>query len=118
MNTYQEFIMFLGTDNLKETDEFYRKILELELYKDQGVCMIYKINEQSSIGFCTHLKKTIDGRSPILTLIVEDVDQTYNFIKDRGIAIDEKPKKNEKFNIYHFFFKDNNGYTIEIQKFL
>lgn len=110
--------MFLGTDNLKQTDEFYRGKLGLELYKDQGACMIYKINEKSSIGFCTHLKKTIDGRSPILTLIAEDVDQAYHFIKGQGIAIDEKPKINEKFNIYHFFFKDNNGYTVEIQKFL
>lgn len=51
METYQEFIMFLGTDNLKETDEFYRGKLGLELYKDQGACMIYKINENLRLVF-------------------------------------------------------------------
>ncbi len=115
---YQKFILFLGTDDLKETNHFYRNALGLDLYKNQKTCMIYKINEKSSIGFCTHLKKTIDGRSPILTLIVDDVDQVYERMIDQGIDIEDKPKKNEQFNIYHFFFKDNNGYTIEIQKFL
>ncbi|NLA70822.1 MAG: VOC family protein [Clostridiaceae bacterium] len=115
---YQEFILFLGTDDLKETDHFYRTQLGLGLYKDQKTCKIYKINEASSIGFCTHLNKTIDGRSPILTLIVDDVGQVYERLQDQGADLEGKPVKNEQFNIYHFFFKDNNGYTIEIQKFL
>lgn len=115
---YNEFILFLGTDNLKETDDFYRNILELVMYKDQKTCMIYKINEKSSIGFCTHINKTIDEKSPIITLIVDDVDQIYENFLAKGLIIESKPKKNEKFNIYHFFIKDNNGYTIEIQKFL
>lgn len=115
---YNEFILFLGTDNLKETDDFYSNVLELELYKDQNTCMIYKINQGSSIGFCTHINKTIDEKSPILTLIVDDVDKMYESIKNKGVNVEDKPKKNEKFNIYHFFLKDNNGYTIEVQKFL
>lgn len=115
---YNEFIMFLGTDNLKETGRFYREILELELYKDQKTCMIYKINKNASIGFCTHISKTIDVKSPIITLIVDDVDQVYIKLKGKGANIESKPRVNEKFNIYHFFLKDNNGYTIEIQRFL
>lgn len=115
---YQEFILFLGTQSLEETDDFYRNILDLTLYKDQKTCRIYKINEKSSIGFCTHIKVTIDEKSPILTFIVEDVDKAYERITSKGIKTETKPATNEKFNIYHFFLKDNNGYTIEIQKFL
>lgn len=115
---YKEFILFLGTENLDETDKFYRNVLDLKLYKDQKTCRIYKINEKASIGFCTHINKTIDVKSPILTLIVEDVDKAYEIIRSKGIETESKPQKNEKFNIYHFFLKDNNGYTIEIQKFL
>lgn len=115
---YNEFIVFLGTDDLEETDNFYRNVLELKLYKDQKTCMIYKINEKASIGFCTHINKTIDKKSPIITLIVDDVDKVYNNIIDKGIEVESEPKKNEKFNIYHFFLKDNNGYTLEIQRFL
>lgn len=115
---YKEFILFLGTENLKETDDFYRNILGLKLYKDQKTCRIYKINEKASIGFCTHIKKTVGEKSPIITLIVEDVDGVYKQIISKGIETEDKPKINEKFNIYHFFLKDNNGYTLEIQKFL
>lgn len=115
---YKEFILFLGTDNLKETDDFYRNVLNLELYKDQGKCMIYKVNQGAYIGFCNHIKMTLDEKSPIMTLIVDDVDKVYQEIKAKGIAIEEGPRENKQFNIYHFFLKDNKGYTIEIQKFL
>ncbi len=54
----------------------------------------------------------------ILILLTEKIDETYHkLIKFRVDGI-EQPKINEKFNIYHFFFKDPNGYMIEIQKFL
>lgn len=115
---YKEFILFLGTEDLIETHKFYMDKLGLELYKDQKTCKIYKINNGSSIGFCTHIKKTIDEKSPILTLIVDDVDKVYEEFIGKELKVLEKPKENEKFNIYHFFLKDNNGYTIEIQKFL
>ncbi|NLY36638.1 MAG: VOC family protein [Tissierellia bacterium] len=115
---YKEFILFLGTENLEETDRFYTEVLDLELYKDQKTCRIYKINDKASIGFCTHINKTLDVRSPILTLIVEDVDKVYEILLSKGIKAEDQPKVNEKFNIYHFFLKDNNGYTLEIQKFL
>lgn len=115
---YKEFILFLGTDDLKETDKFYRNVLGLKLYKDQKTCMIYRISEGAAIGFCTHIKKTVEEKSPIITLIVEDVDEVYEEILAKGLEIEDKPRENEKFNIYHFFLKDNNGYTVEIQKFL
>ncbi|MHA2283423.1 MAG: VOC family protein [Promethearchaeota archaeon] len=57
-------------------------------------------------------------KSPILTFVTEDVDDFYNKLIRLGIEIRDKPKTNKKFAIYHFFFKDPNGYTIEIQKFL
>jgi len=96
---FKESITFLGTKDLKKTSFFYQNILELTLYKDQGYFLIFNINYQSKIGFCKHISIVYDDKSPIITLVTEEVDEQY-------------------FNIYHFFFKDPNGYTIEIQKFL
>lgn len=59
-----------------------------------------------------------DDKSPIITFITEDVDEFYTKLISAVLEITEKPKINHKFNIYHFFFKDPNGYTLEIQKFL
>jgi predicted enzyme related to lactoylglutathione lyase len=115
---FKEFITFLGTNDLKSTSHFYQNILGLTLYKDQKVCLIFNINEQSKIGFCEHMPVVYDAKSPIITLVTENVDETYRNLIKKGLEIVEGPKLNQKFNIYHFFFKDPNGYTIEIQKFL
>ncbi len=115
---FKEFITFLGTNDLEKTSNFYQNALGLTLYKDQGVCLIFNINNQSKIGFCKHMAVIHKDNSPILTLITENVDEDYDQLIKFGLEISEKPKTNHKFKIYHFFFKDPNGYTIEIQKFL
>ena len=115
---FKESITFLGTKDLKKTSFFYQNILELTLYKDQGYFLIFNINYQSKIGFCKHISIVYDDKSPIITLVTEEVDEQYHELIKKGVDITEKPKFNPEFNIYHFFFKDPNGYTIEIQKFL
>ena len=115
---YDEFITFFGTNNLKVTSEFYQNILGLTLYKDQKICLIFNITEQSKIGFCEHIPIIHDERSPIITLVTEEVDEVYSKLVKKGLEISVEPKLNQKFNIYHFFLKDPNGYTIEVQRFL
>jgi len=52
---FKEFITFLGARDLKETSDFYQNILGLTIYKDQRVCLIFNVNSQSKIGFCSHM---------------------------------------------------------------
>lgn len=115
---FKEFVTFLGTKDLKITSDFYQNVLGLTVYKDQGECLIFNVNNQSKIGFCLHMSVIYEEKSPIITFVTEEVDEVYEKISQHGIDIPEKPKTNQKFNIYHFFFKDPNGYSIEIQKFL
>jgi len=115
---FNEFITFLGTNDLKITSMFYQNILGLTLYKDQEVCTIFNVNTESKIGFCEHIPVIHKEKSPIITFVTDDVDKWYDFLVQEGLTIPESPKLNDKFNIYHFFFKDPNGYTIEIQRFL
>ena len=115
---YDEFITFLGTRDLKKSATFYQEVLGLTLYKDQKTSLIFNVTLQSKIGFCEHISVVHEEKSPIITLVTENVDEIYRSLVDKGLKIAESPKLNPKFNIYHFFFKDPNGYTIEIQKFL
>jgi catechol 2,3-dioxygenase-like lactoylglutathione lyase family enzyme len=115
---YDEFITFLGTNDLKKTSKFYQDILGLRLYKDQKICLIFSVNNSSKIGFCEHMPVVYRDKSPIITLVTEEVDEVYAKLSKNGLEISERPKLNKKFDIYHFFFNDPNGYTIEIQKFL
>ena len=113
-------ISFFGTNNLEKTDKFYKKFFDLEVYKDQGKCKIYNIpGAAGRIAFCEHMEVLTNNNSPIITFLTEEVDETYEKFKDMdGIKIESKPVKNNDFNIYQFFARDPNGYTLEIQKFL
>jgi catechol 2,3-dioxygenase-like lactoylglutathione lyase family enzyme len=113
----KELIVFFGTDDLEKNKQFYCEILDLKIYKDQKYCLIYEINNKSKIGFCNHMKKNAFEKSPIITFVVENVDYFYDTLIKKGMKIDS-PQYNDKFKIYHFFFEDPDGYTIEVQKFM
>jgi len=114
---YNDSILFLGTKDLEKSTKLCIDILGLTLYKDQTKCKIFRINEGSAIGFCEHIDVVHGNKSPIITLVVDDVDFVYNRLTAFDVEA-SKPSLNEYFKIYHFFFKDDNGYTFEIQKFI
>ena len=113
---FDQQITFLHTKDLIKTARFYEEILELPLVRDQDVCRIYKTSQGGYLGFCTHL----DVSSPkgiILTLVTDDVDGWYKRLFDKDVKIVDPPTHNLKYKIYHFFFEDYNGYSLEIQSF-
>ncbi|HSM25633.1 MAG TPA: VOC family protein [Anaerolineaceae bacterium] len=114
----EKLITFLPTRDLEKTARFYKDVLELELFLDQGDCLIFKSCENAYIGFCLRAYQFIEGNI-ILTLIVDDVDKIFQTLTKKIHSDDiSSPKVNEKYKIYHFFINDPNGYLIEIQKFL
>jgi catechol 2,3-dioxygenase-like lactoylglutathione lyase family enzyme len=46
-----------------------------------------------------------------------EVDDWYAQLLSNGVMIPEPPKHNKIYGIYHFFFRDPDGYTLEIQAF-
>jgi len=116
--SWQGSIVFLGVGDIEKTDKFYRGKLGLELYKDQGLCRIYRVPEGGMIGFCTHQDVVSRQKSPIITFLTGDVDGWYEKLSQEGIKMESEPKTNPRFNIYHFFLSDPDGYTVEIQRFL
>ena len=110
-------ITFLPAKDLNATTHFYKEKLNLQLFLDQGDCVIFRTCENAYIGFCEREFTFFDGKI-ILTFIVDDVDKNYdNLIKDNKLQV-SKPMINSKYRIYHFFITDPNGYLVEIQKFL
>ena len=93
--TFKEFITFLGTKDLNKTSNFYQNVIGLTLYKDQGMCLIFNVNNQSKLGFCKHMTPIHKGKSPIITFIADNVDEIYSKLIESGINIKDKPKINE-----------------------
>ncbi len=112
---FEQFVTFLHTADLAATAEFYERILSLPLARDQGVCRIYKVSADGYLGFCTHLEPA-DPKGVIVTLVTDDVDGWYARLSGQ-VEIVKPPTHHPKYAIYHFFFKDPNGYLLEIQRF-
>ena len=113
---FSQQITFLPSSELEITKLFYQDILGLQLVRDQGDCVIFRVSISAFLGFCLR-EKTPDAEKIILTLVSQDVDTWHNFLCQRGVRVETRPQYNPKYGIYHFFFSDPNGYKIEIQRF-
>lgn len=116
---FDGFIVFLGVTDFSKVHRFYSDILNCPLVIDQGTCRIYQISSKAFVGFCLHLDVKTDPtvRTPILTLVTTEVDEAYVRIVSNGFHVDGPPRLNPKYNIYHFFAWDPEGYTVEVQEF-
>ena len=115
--TFDQQITFLHTQNLQATREFYSEVLDLSLVRDQDTCIIFSVAQHAFLGFCEHIEPIETGRRVILTLVTDDVDDWYRKLKSRQVNVIGPPESNPKYQIYHFFLMDPDGYWVEIQRF-
>ena len=118
-----EQITFIYCEDLKKTAAFYEGQLGLPLVLDQGGCRIVRVAEEGG-GYLGYCQRPVEGSSRegvIITLVVsgkDGVDAWYRKLIDNNVHAPYKPKENPEYGIYHFFFQDPDGYTLEIQSFL
>ncbi len=107
-------ITFVHAADLARSAEFYGSTLGLELARDQGPCLIYRVTANAYIGVCDHHPPDPEG--VILTLVTDDVDGWAERLTAAGAEVDG-PTANERFAIYHLFTRDPDGHLVEIQRF-
>jgi len=110
-------ITFIYVSDLERSREFYEDLLGLELVLDQGSCRIVRMVQDAYLGYCSVDGHKRGGEGVLLTLVTDDVDEWYQYLKDHDVNITDPPKHNPSYGIYHFFFLDPDGYRWEIQKF-
>jgi catechol 2,3-dioxygenase-like lactoylglutathione lyase family enzyme len=115
---------FLYTEEVAACWRFYEEVLELPLIQDQGSCRIYATDDanRSFLGICRARapRATENPRAEggvVFTFVVADVDGWYRFLAGKGVAIPAPPARSETYRVYHFFFRDPAGYTLEVQRF-
>lgn len=116
-------ITWVYTEDFQSTCEFYEKILDCRLARDEGSAKIYTppgiSDSQSGIGVCRAFDdRVVEPKGSMISVIVEDVDDCYVSLLERGAEIESPPHVLEQFKIYTFFARDPNGYVIEFQQFL
>ncbi|MDX9952705.1 MAG: VOC family protein [Anaerolineae bacterium] len=112
---FTEQITFLYTVDLARTSHFYESVLELPLVLDQGSCHIYRVSSGAYLGFCERTGAKPEG--VIITFVTDDVDGWAEQLRNREVTLEKDPAYNPAYGIYHCFFRDPNGYLLEIQRF-
>lgn len=104
-------IIFFKTCNLNETSRFYIEKLGMNVWLDQGACVILQ-HGNMLLGFCQSEKADTDG---IITFFYKTKDEVDRMSK---VLHADAPVENRTFRIYHFYSEDNEGRAIEFQTFL
>lgn len=115
-------IIFLGTNDLDGIRDYYINQVGMELWLEQADCIILR-HGNLLLGFCQRGEVQKGGIITIFYPNAEDVDQRYEELRsgsDTGPGANQQdpPKRNPKYDIYHFFTQDPEGRTVEFQAFL
>ncbi len=120
---FDQQVTFLYAEDAPACWDFYEQVLELPLVQNQGRCRIYEVaGGRAYLGLCMSRaprasdNPRVEG-GVVFTFIAEDVDGWYAFLRGKGVAIPQAPALSAEYRVYHFFFHDPAGNTLEVQRF-
>ncbi|RVU36836.1 VOC family protein [Hwanghaeella grinnelliae] len=116
---FDEQITFLYVADMDRAAAFYGEVLKLPLVLVQPAgCRIYRTGPGAFIGLCAAREdKGPGGDGVVLCLVTQDVDNRFEQLSKAGVDCDGPPRLNPNYGIYHFYFRDPDGYLLEIQRF-
>ena len=111
-----EQITFLMVADLERSDSFYSGLLGLPLVLDQGSCRIFGTGGSAFIGLCARPDQvSTDGI--IVTLVSPAVDAWHDRLSAHRVSVVKPPTYFDEYLVYHAFYRDPDGYLVEIQEF-
>lgn len=113
----EQTVTFLYTDDLERHAAFYRDLLGLEQVLDQGDCRIFRAGPASFVGVCDKPNRPRGAQGVMLTFLCEDADAVHAALSARGVAFDGPPADLDEGRIRAAFFRDPEGYVLEVQEF-
>jgi catechol 2,3-dioxygenase-like lactoylglutathione lyase family enzyme len=110
------------TEKLQETKEFYTSIFDFGItFENEFYVLMHTPDKSAEISFlqANHpsqqavFQSPYEGKGVYLTIEVENVDEVYEEMKEKGIAI-EIEIRDEPWGDRHFAILDPNGIGIDI----
>lgn len=110
------------TEKIAETKKFYTEVLEFGVsFENEYYLLLHTPNQTSEISFLlpNHpsqnpiFQSEFLGKGLYLTIEVDNVDEIYKKLKDKGIKMDVEIR-DEEWGDRHFAIKDPNGIGIDI----
>lgn len=122
---FEQAVTFIYARDVERSWRFYEEAVGLEAVLDQGSVRIYRVGASDAfLGVCR--ARALPDQPPpdraprgvVYTFVSRDVDGWHERLKAKGAAIETAPAHNAQYNIYNFFFRDPDGYLMEVQRFL
>ncbi|CAM4007245.1 VOC family protein [Flavobacterium cucumis] len=110
------------TEKLQETKKFYTEALGFGVsFENEFYLLLHTPDQSAEISFLqpNHpsqkpiFQSEFNGKGVYLTIEVENVDEIYKQLKDKGVQM-EIEIRNEPWGDRHFAIKDPNGIGIDI----
>lgn len=110
------------TERLQETKDFYTKVLNFGVtFENEFYILLHTPDQSAQISFLqpNHpsqqpiFQTAFTGKGAYLTIEVDNVDDVYELIKSKGVAI-EIEIRDEPWGDRHFAIVDPNGIGIDI----
>lgn len=110
------------TQKLQETKKFYTEVLGFGVsFENEFYLLLHTPDQSAEISFLqpNHpsqkpvFRSEFNGKGVYLTIEVENVDEVYKQLKDKGIQM-ENEIRDEPWGDRHFAIKDPNGIGIDI----
>lgn len=117
MSGFDQQVTFLLVADLDRSVRFYEDVLGLRLVLDQGDCRIFAVAGNAFIGLCERPGRS-GHDSLLVTLVTDEVDQWHSRLIAAGARCEQAPQHSDKYNVYHAFYRDPDGFLVEIQQFL
>ena len=113
------------TTKLAETKKFYTEVLDFGVtFENEFYLLLHTPNQQAELSFLlpNHpsqqplFQEPFNGKGMYITIEVENVDEVYNTIKNKGTQI-HIDIRDEPWGDRHFAIQDPNGIGIDIVKY-
>jgi len=114
-------ITFFYYKDIEAAAKFYDAVMGFDIIDDQGWAKIFQINTSAYMGVVDGEKgfyRVQDKNAVLLTLVVNDVWEWYEYLKGFGVKLLTEVQEKEDIQVRCFFLEDPGGYALEIQQFL
>ena len=113
------------TEKIAETKKFYTGVLNFGVsFENEFYLLLHTPDKESEISFLLpnhpsqqpFFHKPFQGQGVYLTIEVDDADELYALLKDKGVTI-KIDIRDEPWGDRHFAIEDPNGIGIDIVKY-
>ncbi len=114
-------ITFFYYDDLKRATEFYERTMGFEKVIDIELAKVFRVHGNSHVGLVDGHEgylKWAQSKPVMLSWFSEDIDGWHEYLKAKGIDIEQPPEKQSYLEMRTLLFRDPEGYLLEILQWL